>query len=79
MVEFDAIQYTGENANKVNDFIVGSSVIEVEIKGEKCLNVLDPTGDWFIELDYWVLKTIDGELLGSCSPNKFWDYFEKRD
>jgi hypothetical protein len=78
MEEFDAIQYTGDNANKVMGFIAGLDVVETEINGEKCLNVSDPTGIWFVELDHWVLKTIEGEVLGTCSPNKFWDYFEDR-
>lgn len=79
MEEFDAIQYTGHNANKVIDFIGVINVVETEVKGENCLSVSDSTGDWLVRLDYWVLKTIEGELLGTCSPKRFWEYFEERD
>lgn len=74
MEEFDAIQYTGDNANKISAF-VGLDTFENELDGKKCLNVSDPTGDWIIFIEQWVLKTLDGELLGTCEKQTFWDHF----
>jgi hypothetical protein len=74
MEEFEAIQYTGENAHKVAEFIC-LEVVENEIDGKKCLNVSDPTGDWVINVEQWVLKTLENEVLGTCEKQTFWDHF----
>ena len=74
MEEFDAIQYTGDNSNKVSEFI-NLTVSENEIKGELTLTVLDPTGDWPVKVGQWILKTLKGEVLGTCEKDHFWEHF----
>ena len=74
MEEFDAIQYTGDNSNKVSEFI-NLEVSENEVVGKLTLTVIDPTGDWFVKVDQWVLKTLKGQVLGICEKNHFWEHF----
>lgn len=78
MEEFDAIQYTGFNSDKVSEFI-NLEVSEGESKGVQCLTVSDPTGEWFIYVDQWILKTLKGEVLGTCEKDHFWKHFSTVD
>ena len=78
MEEFDAIQYTGDNAEKVSEFI-RLKVSESESKGQPTLNVQDPTGEWSVIVGQWILKTLKGEVLGTCDKEHFWKHFNTVD
>ena len=68
--EFDALQYDGDNVEEVKTFLG----LEVKINQDDLI-VLDPSGDWNIFKYQWVLKTLEGEVLGSVDKDHFWENF----
>ena len=78
MEEFDAIQYTGDNSNKVSDFI-RLEVSKNKMEDDLTLTVLDPTGEWYVKIGQWVLRTLNGEVLGTCEKDHFWEHFSTVD
>lgn len=77
--EFDAIQYTGFNDTAIANF-VSLKVSHSEVEGSPCLTVQDPSGDWHVFIDQWVLRTInDCEVLGTVDKDHFWKNFSTVD
>lgn len=68
--EFEAVQYTGDNPEEVIEFIG----LEAEIDETK-ITVKDPSGNWYVQLDQWVLRTLKGDVLGTVEKDHFWDNF----
>ena len=71
---YDALQYTGDNLDEVKKFL---SPLKVSLE-DKRLSVIDPSGDWEIPLEHWVMKRLNGELMGVIDPESFESYFEER-
>ena len=68
--EFEAVQYIGDNADEVITFIG----LEAKVN-DNCITVIDPTGEWSVFVDQWVLRTLDQEILGTVDKDHFWDSF----
>ena len=68
--EFEAVQYIGNNADEVINFIG----LEAKVN-DNCITVIDPTGEWSVYVDQWVLRTLDQEILGTVDKGHFWDSF----
>ena len=68
--EFEAVQYIGDNADEVIGFIGREAQIS-----DTCITVLDPTGEWYVYIDQWVLRTLDKEILGTVDSDHFWESF----
>ena len=68
--EFEAVQYIGDNADEVIKFIG----LEAKVT-DTCIKVIDPTGDWSVFVDQWVLRTLDQEILGTVDKDHFWNSF----
>jgi hypothetical protein len=72
--EFEAVQYTGDNPEEVISFIG----LEAKTNGTH-LTILDPSGDWNVHLNQWVLKTLEGKVLGTVEKDHFWNNFATLD
>ena len=69
--EFEAVQYIGDNAEEVIDFIG----LEAKVN-ENFITIIDSNGEWYVHVNQWVLRTIDDqEILGTVDKDHFWDNF----
>ncbi len=69
--EFEAVQYIGNNADEVITFIG----LEAKVN-DTCITIIDPTGEWYVFVDQWVLRTLGSqEILGTVDKDHFWDSF----
>ncbi len=72
--EFEAVQYVGDNAEEIISFI-GCDAKETN----QGITVSGSNGEWYVYVDQWVLKTLDGEILGTIEKDHFWDSFATLD
>lgn len=68
--EFEAVQYVGDNADEVINFIGLEARVD-----DTCITIKDTTGEWYVYVDQWVLRTLEKEVLGTVDKDHFWDSF----